>query len=156
MTCISLSMRAWLAACALLVAPLARAGGGPENVFLIVNPRGAKSKEVANHYVQMRQIPPDNVYYLPLPPSANEMKALDFREKLLRPALTAIERRGLQDQIDYIVYSCEFPWRVDFAEMFPQLASNPQLRPMASLTGATFLHQFVNEGSDSLVQLHTN
>ena len=35
----------------------ARAGGGPENVFLLVNSHSEASKTIANHYIQLRHIP---------------------------------------------------------------------------------------------------
>ncbi len=144
-----------LAACAALwTAPLF-AGGGPENVFLIVNPRGPKSMEVANHYIALRHIPPSNIFYLPLPPNNDSISGLDFREKVLKPTLATIERRGLADQIDQIVYSCQIPWRVDLTAMFPA-AKNPQLRPIASLTGATYLYQFLNGGGDAFLKLDNN
>jgi uncharacterized protein (TIGR03790 family) len=144
------------AACAALIAATAFAGGGPENVLLVVNPRGPKSKEVANHYIALRHIPANNVCYLPLAPNANVITGLDFREKLLKPALATIERRGLQDQIDHIVYSCDYPFQIDFTAMFPKAEPVPQLNPIASLTGATYLSSFVNKGDANLIQLNTN
>jgi uncharacterized protein (TIGR03790 family) len=155
----SFFVRVACAALAVMAGGNAWAGGGSENLFLIVNPSGAKSKEVANHYIALRHIPPGNILYLPLPPNANEMTGLNFREKLLKPTLAAIERRGLKEQIDQIVYSCEFPWRIDFSAMFPAAAGGPgpkQLAPVASLTGATYLYSFVNDTDANLIQLNTN
>ena len=43
------------------LAPPARAGGGPENLFLVVNAASWASQSVANHYVELRKIPPINV-----------------------------------------------------------------------------------------------
>jgi hypothetical protein len=149
----------WRAAVACLVSLLAaasaHAGGGPENVFLVVNSRGDKSKEVANHYIKLRRVPPMNVLYLPLPPSANVIKGNEFRDKLLQPTLAAIERRGLTDQVDQIVYSCEFPWQINFATSFPA-ATVPQLRPMVSLTAATYFYMFVQENDPSFLNLEAN
>lgn len=141
---------------AALVAAAAFAGGGPENVLLVVNPRGPKSKEVANHYIALRHIPANNVCYVPMTPNANVITGIDFREKLLKPILATIERRGLQEQIDQIVYSCDYPFQIDFTAMFPKPEPIPQLRPIASLTGATFLYSFVNKGDGNLIQLNTN
>ena len=69
----------------------ALAGGGPENIFLVVNSGGAASKEVANHYIALRHVPSTNVFYLPTPPNAYRITGLDFREKLLRPILAEID-----------------------------------------------------------------
>lgn len=155
----SFLLRVACAALGVLAWEAAWAGGGPENVFLVVNANGAKSKEVANHYIELRHVPPGNVLYLPTPPNANEMAGLAFREKLLKPTLDTIKRRGLEDQIDQIVYSCEFPWRINFAAMFPQIpaAKGPQpLAPVASLTGATYLSSFVNATDSGFIQLNSN
>ena len=43
---------------------VAWAGGGPENVLLLVNPNSLNSKTVANHYIALRQIPASNVVYV--------------------------------------------------------------------------------------------
>jgi uncharacterized protein (TIGR03790 family) len=140
---------------ALLHQPAA-AGGGPESIFLVVNSRGDLSKEVANHYIALRNIPPNNVYYIPAPPNARIIGSLDFREKTLRPILAEIEKRGLRDRVDQIVYSCEFPYQINFGDMFPEDKLPQERRPVASLTGATYLYQFVEESSDLLTSLNTN
>ena len=40
------------------------AGGGPENVLLLVNSNSLNSKTIANHYIALRNIPPSNVVYI--------------------------------------------------------------------------------------------
>ena len=40
----------------------AQAGGGPENVFVVVNSASWASQSVANHFIKLRDIPPVNVY----------------------------------------------------------------------------------------------
>jgi uncharacterized protein (TIGR03790 family) len=134
----------------------ARAGGGPENVFLVVNSRGAKSKEVANHYIALRRIPPCNVFYISILPETFEITGEDFRDKILQPVLAAIEQRGLRPQIDYIVYSCEIPTRVNCSKLL-NLPNEPSPnRPTASLTGATYLYQFIEQAAPTLPQFRTN
>ncbi|MDB4468584.1 hypothetical protein N9093_01865, partial [bacterium] len=51
-----------LAVCAQPCAAIA--GGGPENLILIVNADSASSKLLANHYIHGRGIPRSNVIYL--------------------------------------------------------------------------------------------
>ena len=65
--------------------PAAQAGGGPENVLLVVNSADSDSMTIANHYVQLRQIPPSNVMYLNWrgPPAKTDINT--FREKILTP-----------------------------------------------------------------------
>ena len=50
----------------LAVSATVHAGGGPENLFLVVNLRSWASLTVANHYIQQREIPNSNVLYLDL------------------------------------------------------------------------------------------
>lgn len=88
------------------------AGGGPENVLLVANRRSVDSLTIANHYIQLRRIPPGNVLTLEWDPKVGQTDVDTFREKILRPVLQAIEDRGLAGQIDYVVYSCDFPWRI--------------------------------------------
>jgi uncharacterized protein (TIGR03790 family) len=151
------ALRVALAVTVLLAATgPALAGGGPENVFLVVNSRGAKSKEVANHYIAIRRIPSCNVFYVAAPVDSFIITGEDFRDKILLPALAEIEKRGLRPQIDYVVYSCEFPCRVDCAKMLNVPNDASATRPTASLTGATYLYQFVEQGDANLRQLNTN
>jgi uncharacterized protein (TIGR03790 family) len=90
----------------------AAAGGGPENVLLIVNPRSEKSLYVANYWAKLRQIPADNILYLSWNPSADTTDIDTFRGQILSPILDLIQNRRLGDQVDAIVYSCDFPWAV--------------------------------------------
>jgi hypothetical protein len=89
------------------------AGGGPENVFLVVNPRSADSMTIANYYIHLREIPPGNIFYLSWDPQREEVAIGDFRNALLKPILDAIRTRRLAGQIDYVVYSSDFPHRVN-------------------------------------------
>ena len=104
------------AVCALLLtcclASLARAGGGPENVFLVVNPQSPASLCIANHYAAWRQIPAVNVFYLAWDPKAETTDVDTFRQRILRPTLEAVRASHLGRQIDYIVYSSDFPWGI--------------------------------------------
>lgn len=118
------------------------AGGGPENVFLVVNSSSIDSMTVANHYIDVRKLPPQNVFYLDWKRSKVETSGSVFREKILQPALGEINRRQLGGQIDYLVYSCDFPWRINFQPDFPGEKFVPHMRPIASITGSTFLYPF--------------
>ena len=93
-------------------AAAACAGGGPENVLLVVNRKSSNSLSIANHYVQLRQIPPGNVLTLPFDPKVELTDIDTFRAQILQPVLKAIEQRRVDGQIDYIVYSSDFPWGV--------------------------------------------
>jgi len=144
-------------ACSLILnTSVSEAGGGPENVFLLVNSTSQDSLTVANHYIALRKIPATNVFYLPYKSSKTEISGAVFRKQILLPAFAEIERRKLANQIDYLVYSCDFPWRVFFASDFPDKKFPPQLAPRGSLTGLTFLAAFVKEKRREVVHPNTN
>jgi hypothetical protein len=89
-----------------------RAGGGPENVFLVVNPQSADSMTIANYYQIVRQIPAGNIFYLPWDAKKEGVSVYYFRKDILTPILEAIRSRRLAGQIDYIIYSCDYPWQI--------------------------------------------
>jgi len=129
------------------LAGVARAGGGPENVFLVVNPASADSLTVANTFTALRQVPPINVFMLPWKGSQDTVPIATFRDGILGPILRAIDARRLSTQIDCIVYSCGFPWRVDYVDELPgELKAKDQF-PSAALTGMTMLHAAVTSGT---------
>ena len=132
------------------------AGGGPENVFLIVNSTSRDSLTVANHYVALRGIPQSHVFYLAYQGKKSAIKVASFREQILLPVLAEVEKRRLVGQIDYLVYSCDFPWRVDLKGDFPKEKSLLSNAPYASLTGATYLWGFVKEKRKEIVGFNTN
>jgi hypothetical protein len=119
----------------------ARAGGGPENVFLVINSRSWSSLTVANHYQRLRKIPASNVYYLDWSLDNERIDADTFRTKLLGPIIEEIGRRSIADHIDYVVYSTDFPWAIDFSAETKEAKLPDYLAPVASLNGATFLYQ---------------
>lgn len=142
-TCLStwlLMLSAWNAA--------ARAGGGPENLFLVVNASSPDSIAVANAYAALRGIPPINVLMLPWQESTESVTIATFRSELLDPILQSIEGRRLAPQIDCVVYSSDFPWRIDFADEVPEPLKSQDLHkfPSGSLTGMTMLYAAVRSG----------
>lgn len=135
----------------------AYAGGGPENVLLVVNANSNDSKEVANHYVRLRNLPASNVLYLDYTGNLERIDGEAFRQKILRPILEAIQSRGLGLQIDIIAYSCDFPWQINLSGDLPEGTKIPsQRKPFASLTGATYLWQFAILKNPGIVLLDSN
>lgn len=132
------------------------AGGGPENVFLVVNSNSEASKTIANHYIDLRKIPPQNVLYLNYPPGRVNVPSEVFRKRILQPIFDEIEQRKLKDQISYVVYSSDFPWRVDFQADFPGESYARGFRPTASLSSATYLHAFVTQKRKEMFGLNAN
>lgn len=138
------------------MASASQAGGGPQNVFLVVNAGSEASRTVANHYIDLRKIPSNNVFYLKYRGNKVAVRGSQFRERILSPILGEILKRGLGNQIDYIVYSCDFPWRVDFRKDYSEEKFPRHLTPVASLTSATYLYVFVEQKRKELFGLANN
>ncbi len=102
------SFLAWaaLAGATLACVPGARAGGGGENMLLVVNPNEEWAVRIANAYAQARAIPANNIVYLAPTTtfgySALTLKPDAFVSQFQTPILNAISARGLSNQIDYI------------------------------------------------------
>ena len=133
----------------LFQASFALAGGGPENVIVVVNDESPSSKLIANHYIALRQIPDRNVVYLKNIPFRESIDYPFFENDILRPILRAIEDRGLAGSIDYIVYSADFPTTIRIPEMLKEYTSKRKLlgekvqqklfNPEASISSLTYL-----------------
>lgn len=136
--------------------PNANAGGGPQNVAVIVNPNDPDSLEVGNEYVRLRRIPPCNVIYIPWQKTARSASAADFKAKLLEPIFRELERRGLTAQINVITYSCGYPSTVDLRGEIPATSVSPQSTPVASLNAATYLYHDLLTDPTTLLTLSAN
>jgi hypothetical protein len=131
-----------LAAALLLLAGMrpAIAGGGPENVLLIVNSNSWASLTVANEYIALRKIPPVNVFYVDWQGGFEGTDADAFRSKIFAPAISAMGTRAIYDHIDYAVYSSDFPYAISTVKDYPDTVKLPEYAsPTASLSSATFL-----------------
>jgi hypothetical protein len=136
--------------------PACVAGGGPENVLLVVNPTSAESLAIGNIYASLRGIAPINVFMLPWEGGRESTSIARFRSEILMPILRTIDARRLSAQIDLIVYSSAFPWRIDFAdELPPEVRSNDRF-PSASLTGLTMLYGAVRGGTPAWLDPESN
>lgn len=117
---------------------IASAGGGPENVFVVVNSSDAKSMAIANHFVSYRNIPSGSVLNIDWPNPPHDTTLDEFRDRILAPTLAAIKKRSLGKQIDYIVYSSGFPYRVDLEQDIAGVKKG-----WASITSLTYLSDLV-------------
>lgn len=134
----------------------AMAGGGPQNVAVIVNSRDPDSLEIANEYIQLRQIPSCNVIYVQWPENVRMITSANFRDKLIEPIFRELDRRGLTPQIDFFAYSSGFPPTVDLRGDLASQPASPQATPILSLNAATFLYQDVRENQAKVVGLDSN
>jgi hypothetical protein len=140
----------------LLAAQAARGGGGPENLFLVVNSTSSDSIAVANAFIAARGIPPINVFMLPWAGSKESIPLERFRDELLTPILKGVDSRRLAPQIDCIVYSADFPWRVDYREALPPELAKQDTFPSGSLTGMTTLFGAVTSGTPAWLDPASN
>ncbi|MCH2180721.1 MAG: hypothetical protein MK108_01825 [Mariniblastus sp.] len=145
----------------------ARAGGGPENLMLVVNADDPSSMLLANHYVRLRKIPPCNVVYLTGVPQSVDMALETFQVKIMTPILQRINQSRVNRQIDYIVYSSGFPTVVKIGphvkKMNEWLVANGQaplpanlFKPMASITATTYFFSQVMKNDPAYISLTAN
>jgi uncharacterized protein (TIGR03790 family) len=134
----------------------AAAGGGPENVLLVVNSNSDSSKAIANAYIDMRKIPPNHVLYIDWKGSLETASGENFRDKILLPVMQTLDERKLMPQIDYIIYSSDFPWRVDLKPIYPDDKFTSPFDPIASITGATYLLSFILHKEPAIVMPSNN
>ncbi len=135
-----------IAACLILsVGGRAQGGGGPEGVVVVVNEDSWASLAVANEFVRLRNIPPNNVVYL----SGGAAWAFDsidvegFRERILKPVLDEIAKRGLEKQADCIVYSADLPYCVNLGKDLTGIKIDKPLTTSASINSMTYLYRWV-------------
>ena len=83
---------------------------------------------MANHFIELRQIPSSNVFYIDWTGGFEITEGETLRDKILSPVLDAIDRRGLLSQIDYIIYSSDFPYAADLSKDLagPSLSTKPR------------------------------
>nr|CAI78841.1 conserved hypothetical protein [uncultured bacterium] len=140
----------------LLCSGVADAGGGPENVALVVNAESWASLAVANEYIRLRRIPATNVIYLDYLPDFERTDIDTFRFRILVPVLDALERRGLAAQIDYVVYSSDIPYTLDVQADVGKRKLPPVITPAASINGATYLCELVHARDLEYLSLNVN
>ena len=111
-----------------LLLPTAAPALGPHEILLLVNRDSPRSVELANHYAHLRQIPPQNIIEVSLPPVARSPQAFisrdDFTRLIWEPVQAALRERRLEDHILALAYSADFPVLI---------AGDPEV----SLTGLT-------------------
>jgi hypothetical protein len=83
----------------------------------------------------------------------------DFKTKILRPVLQAVDARGLAPQIRAIVYSADMPTAVDISAHTAKLTDESQKKyqtPVASITGATFFYRFILNDDPTYLVWYSN
>jgi uncharacterized protein (TIGR03790 family) len=150
------SLAVFIASC-LLTGGL-QAGGGPENVVVLVNGNSDASKRIANFYVALRNIPDANIIILDEVPDTETTDIETFREKILKPAINEINARKLAARVDYLVYSADFPTAIQVQSDLTELKNElPQvITKVASINGLTFLTGLALAKNPSYLSLDAN
>ncbi len=125
------------------------AGGGPETTLVVVNGDSSLSLRIANAYVHLRDIPATHVVWVHEVPSQGTISIDTFRKQIWKPIRDHITAHGLDDEIDLITYSADFPYAVDFSSDIQanKLPKNRYRGKVASLTGLTYFARHVETGS---------
>jgi len=88
------------------------AGGSGLNVAVVVNQNDTSSVQLGNYYCEQRQVPPQNLLRVNWPGGNIEWTNTDLEVTLFTPLKNALADRGLSNQVDYVVLSMGFPYRV--------------------------------------------
>ncbi len=123
--------RAGCAAAALFASGIisAQAGGGPLNTLVIVNDQSTNSLTLGRYYADIRGIPDRNIFHISVATNYN-VDALTFSNAIRAPVFAYLAAAGLSNQINYLLFSCDIPYRV----FTPPFSS----RLYASLTASMF------------------
>ena len=103
-----------LASVLLICAPAARlwAGGSGLNTVVVVNTNSTNSVQLGNYYCEKRQVPPQNVLRTSWSGGNVSWQTSDLQTVILNPLLSMLSARQLTNQIDYVLLSMDFPYRV--------------------------------------------
>ena len=89
------------------------AGGSGLNVVVVVNQNSTNSVQLGNYYCEKRQVPPQNVLRTSWTGGNVSWQKSDFQSVILNPLLAMLSARQLTNQIDYVLLSMDFPYRVE-------------------------------------------
>ena len=107
-SCFGAGLAVWLLSAAGLFA-----GGSGLNVVVVVNQNSTNSVQLGNYYCERRGVPPQNFLRITNWTGGNvEWTTSDFTNSLVNPLLSMLSTRTITNQIDYIVLSMDFPYRV--------------------------------------------
>lgn len=144
----------WLA---MALLPVSALGVDPMRTALIVNSRSADSLTIANHYVQLREIPEIGIVVLDTVPDATAIDIDSFRDSVLKPLLETLNRRGPGFHTDVVAYSAGFPTAIRFDSDVPKdVELGRVFTKVGSLNGLTALYRYVFSGQPLYARPRTN
>lgn len=93
------------------VSPIVFAGGGPQNVLVVVNQTSSNSIALGRYYLTQRGLHERQLLRIATTNERN-ISVAAFSNEIRGPIFTYLAESGLEDQIDYIVFSRDIPYRV--------------------------------------------
>jgi uncharacterized protein (TIGR03790 family) len=90
--------------------------GSGLNVVVVVNQNSTNSIQLGNYYCEKRQIPPQNVLRTTWTGGNIEWNTVNFSNAIVNPLLAMLSARQLTNQIEYVVLSMDFPYRLTQVE----------------------------------------
>ena len=143
--------------CLLSFASPCQAGLTGCDVVVVVNGDSSDSRTVANHYIQLRDIPAVNVVVLRDIPEGERISVEDFRKKILKPLIDTLDARKISRHVQCIAYSAGFPTAVDISADLKKVKNLPRIyTPVGSINGLTTLYQQVLAGNPNYIGLTAN
>lgn len=88
------------------------AGGSGLNVVVVVNQNSTNSIQLGNYYCEKRQVPPQNLLRASWAGGNVAWQKSDFQSVVLNPLRSMLSARQSANQIDYVLLSMDFPYRV--------------------------------------------
>jgi uncharacterized protein (TIGR03790 family) len=88
---------------------------GPENILLVIN-RGSKASRAVGEYYQKRRAVPAQQVCTIRTLDQDEITRVFFEDEISKPILNCLAKRGLQDQVLYIVLTKGIPLKIKATE----------------------------------------
>ena len=106
-------MRRWLCkvGLGLMAVSYGWAGGGPQNVLVVVNDNSRDSQEIGKYYSELHGVSELNICHIRTTTNYS-ITLTAFSNEIRGPVLGYIASSGLSNQIDYVVLSRDIPYRV--------------------------------------------
>lgn len=89
------------------------AGGSGLNVVVIVNQNSTNSVQLGNYYCEQRQVPPQNLLRTTWTGGNISWLKSDFQSVIVTPLQAMLSSRRLTNQVDYVLLSMDFPYRIE-------------------------------------------
>lgn len=134
----------------------ARAEVTPEATAIVVNADSWASRWIANEYQRLRGIPDVNVVPLAGLSGFERMNVDEFRERILRPVLDTLHKRGVRRQIHAIVYSADFPTAINIRSDIGDRKLPVIFTPEAAINGLTYAYSLVLDKDIRYLDLNVN